>query len=45
MSFAFNLYCSKMLELFNRQKLEREQMESGNNDDFNKNKIMVEGEE
>ena len=39
------IYCSKMLELFNRQKLEREQMESGNNDDFNKNKIMVEGEE
>ena len=39
------IYCSKMLELFNRQKFEREQMESGNNDDFNKNKIMVEGEE
>jgi flagellar biosynthesis GTPase FlhF len=37
------IYCSKMLELFNRQKFEREQMESGNNDDFNKN--MIEGEE
>ena len=28
------IYCSKMLELFNREKLEREQMTSGNNDDF-----------